>query len=105
MKWEDICSRCGLCCHEKIVDGDFLIIGEETCPFFDADTRLCRVYGHRFETCPRCMKVNLFRACFARYLPSSCAYVRWARARHIRLVRERTVILSYGKDTDSHQLD
>ena len=105
MKWEDICSRCSLCCHEKIIDGDYLIISDITCDYLDTVSGLCTVYEKRFEKCERCMKVNLFRACFASYLPPGCQYVLWAKKHHIRFAKDKKLILSYGKDAETDKLD
>ncbi len=45
-KWESKCSRCGLCCHEKVVSGNTLVIDlDSRCEFYDpkeqAMHRLC----------------------------------------------------------------
>lgn len=94
MKWEDMCLRCGLCCHEKVVEEDCLTILDETCAFFDDESGLCKVYKERFSKCPRCLKVTVARAMTAPFLPDSCAYVIWARKHHIRLRRHRVTVFS-----------
>lgn len=91
-EWEELCSRCGLCCHEKVVGKDELVILSETCEFLDPETRLCKVYEDRFEKCPRCRKVNLARAMLAPYLPETCSYVLWARSHHLRLRKKRSML-------------
>ena len=94
-RWEDLCLRCGLCCKEKVVTPEFLIIYDEMpCEFHDTETGLCRVYPERFRKCPRCEKVTVFKAMFAPYLPESCGYVRWARAHKVRYVRPRETVLA-----------
>ena len=94
MKWEDICSNCGLCCHEKAVSKDFLIIFESVCDFYDEKNKRCSVYDERFDKCDRCLKITPLRAAFASYLPSSCAYVLWAKRHHIRFRKDKEVVLS-----------
>ena len=96
-KWEDICLRCGLCCHEKAVDDEFLYIMDETCEFYNEETGLCSVYDERFDKCPRCMKVTPLRAMTAPYLPETCGYVLWARKHHLRLCRRRFPVFSSTK--------
>ncbi len=97
VSWEDICTNCGLCCHEKAVDKNFLLIDTNAaCSFYDSVNKRCKVYDKRFEKCSRCLKVTPWRACFASYLPSSCAYVRWAEAHHIRFARKRETITGSG---------
>ena len=42
--WEDICSRCGLCCMNKAVTKDFLILDTSyPCEHLDMETKLCKV--------------------------------------------------------------
>ncbi len=97
MKWEDICTRCGLCCHEKVVLPDCLLIDmDAACSFYDRETGLCTVYEDRFNACPRCLKVTPLRAMAADYLPPSCAYVRWAERHHLRFARKREMVIKSG---------
>ncbi|MDR2589292.1 MAG: hypothetical protein LBC67_07690 [Spirochaetales bacterium] len=79
--WDSLCGRCGLCCYERSLSsgGEVAVNMSEPCEFLDEDTRLCRVYESRFRACPDCRSVNIFRALFHRFLPSSCAYVRTFR--------------------------
>jgi len=96
-EWEALCSNCGLCCHEKVVSGDFLLIDTSApCSFYDAKSKRCKVYSERFEKCSRCRKVTPFKAAFADYLPSSCAYVCWAKSHHLRFRREKEVVIGSG---------
>lgn len=91
--WEAICNQCGLCCHEKVVLDDALIIDPDSpCSFFDTETRLCKVYEERFEKCPRCQKVGLKKAMFSPALPAGCGYVQWAEKHHIRFARKRELV-------------
>lgn len=95
MSWEDICTNCGLCCHEKIVLPDMLVIDpEKTCEYLSPETGLCTVYKTRFKVCSRCMKVNPLRVMFSSALPPVCGYVRLFERYHIRFARKREMILS-----------
>ncbi len=97
MKWEDICSRCGLCCHEKVIFPEALVIDlSAPCEFYDEKSHSCTVYEHRFESCSRCEKVTPFMAAFGSSLPESCAYVKWAAAHHIRFAKKRELVLAEG---------
>ena len=86
--WEDICTGCGLCCHEKVkvAPRSYVLYLNSRCGFLSDDNK-CTVYDERFEKCPSCRKMTLFRAVFASWLPPSCAYVRWAEKHHIRFAR------------------
>ncbi|MCR5731626.1 MAG: hypothetical protein K6G51_01630 [Sphaerochaetaceae bacterium] len=96
-EWESLCSNCGLCCHEKVVSEDMLLIDlSNPCEFYDSENKCCSVYEERFKKCHRCKKVNLFRAMFASYLPSICGYVRWAKEHHVRLCKEKECVLGNG---------
>lgn len=93
--WEDICTGCGLCCHDKVrIDRrTYLLELDSPCAFLDDEGR-CSVYEERFARCPSCRKMTLFRAVFATWLPPQCAYVQWARRHHIRLSPRHEWILS-----------
>lgn len=91
--WEDICSRCGLCCMNKAVTKDFLILDTSyPCEHLDMETKLCKVYDTRFKECSRCRKVTPFMAAFSPVLPSACAYVRLFSKYHIRFSRKETLL-------------
>ncbi len=95
MNWEAICSRCGLCCHERTVYPDIVEIDlSSPCEFLDKETGLCKVYSNRFAECSRCCKVTPLAAMFSRALPESCSYVEWARKHHIRFRRRREMTIS-----------
>lgn len=74
--------------------GDFLIISERCCEFFDEESRLCKVYDKRFKVCSRCRKVTPLRASLVSYLPPTCSYVMWAKRHHIRLRRDKEMVFS-----------
>ena len=95
--WEDICDRCSLCCYEKAVWDDVLVVDlSRPCEFLDTETHLCTVYEDRFRKCGRCCRVHPFRAIFSPALPQSCAYVRWAEKFHVRLCDKRELVLTEG---------
>lgn len=92
--WEEICSCCALCCHEKAVTPEFLILDlSAPCAFLDEESSLCSVYKERRQLCRRCRKVTLFMAMFSPSLPEPCAYVSWAKRHHIRFARRRELII------------
>ena len=98
VKWENKCSRCGLCCHEKVVSGNTLVIDLDSwCEFYDPKSKQCTVYAKRFVECERCRKMTVWRAMFASYIPETCAYAEWARKGHIRFDRKRYLRLIHTK--------
>lgn len=85
--WEDICTGCGLCCHDKVrVDRRTYVLLSTTCPHLGPDNR-CSVYSDRFKVCPSCHRMTVFNAMFTPWLPPQCAYLQWAKRHHIRLAR------------------
>lgn len=103
MTWENKCQKCGLCCHEKVRYGRELVFDLDSwCEFFDPATRSCSVYFERFKKSTRCKPVTKLKAMCATYLPDECAYVKWARARHIRLAFPRRIRFIHSRsDSDS----
>jgi Uncharacterized conserved protein len=96
-EWEALCLRCGLCCHEKIIYPDELVFElSSPCVHYDEEGKRCLIYNERFEKCPRCEKVTLFKAMFADYLPSECGYVQWARKHHLRFRRAKKEVFEFG---------
>lgn len=88
--WEMKCNRCGLCCHEKIILGDTVLYDLDShCEHYDPKSHSCTIYVERLRQYARCRRVSLFTAMFASYLPESCAYVQWARSKHIRFAQRR----------------
>lgn len=100
-QWEDRCSRCGMCCHEKTIDGrDVYYDTHSWCEHYDPETKSCRIYKERFEQHHRCKPVGLLEAMFASYLPESCAYVQWAARHHLRwCIQRRIHYVSDEEDT------
>ena len=93
VKWEDICDRCGLCCHRKAISGDYLLLDiENPCEHYDKQTHLCKIYNNRFEVEKTCKKVTPFLVAFSAALPSSCAYVRLFKKYHLRFNKKETVL-------------
>jgi|LSQX01.3.fsa_nt_gb hypothetical protein len=107
-KWEKKCTHCGICCHEKVILGDEVLVDCQTpCEFYDQKKHRCNIYVQRLEINPRCLKVTVLRAMFARYLPDECAYVQWARQHHLRfaLKRKFRFITGVRGNTDSEDPD
>ena len=91
-KWEDICNKCGLCCHQKVVAEDFLLLDlAETCEFLDKETNLCTIYKDRVKKCKDCKKVTPFMAAFSPVLPATCAYVKLFQKYHLRFCKMESV--------------
>ncbi|MDR1613150.1 MAG: hypothetical protein LBT97_10285 [Planctomycetota bacterium] len=70
---ENLCRRCGVCCHEKVRFGDQVVITDIPCPFLDEETNLCAVYPDRFEKQPRCSSAD--QSAGVNGLPGDCPYV------------------------------
>ena len=97
-KWESKCSRCGLCCHEKVVSGNTPVIDlDSRCEFYDPKSKQCTVYAERFVESKRCLKMTVWRAMFASYIPETCAYAQWARMGRIRFARKRYLRIIHTK--------
>ena len=79
--WDDLCYRCGKCCHTSHYTqaGDIIVDYSDPCDYLDPLTHYCTVYKDRFRTYRDCGKVNLFRALWSPFLPPSCAYVKTFR--------------------------
>ncbi len=71
--WENLCRRCGVCCHEKVRMGDQVIITDIPCRFLDVATNLCTVYSQRAEKEPRCQSAA--ESAEINALPGDCPYV------------------------------
>jgi uncharacterized cysteine cluster protein YcgN (CxxCxxCC family) len=70
---ENLCRRCGACCHQKIRFPDGVLITDVPCEFLDTETNLCTVYPERFAKQPLCSSAEASVAAGA--LPGDCPYV------------------------------
>ena len=76
-KWESTCSRCGLCCFEKIEDESGTIFFTATpCRYLDPVSRDCKIYERRFEINPDCVKLTEELVRSIPWLHDDCAYRR-----------------------------
>ena len=71
-EWEEKCKRCGLCCHDKELLADALVIYDTACKYLDPETKLCTVYDKRFEVAPWCTKLTPENVKKFKWLPGSC---------------------------------
>jgi len=70
---EELCRRCGRCCCRKFVLKDLVYHTPFFCPHLDRATRLCTVYGRRFQANPQCLSVE--RGIERGVFPADCPYV------------------------------
>jgi uncharacterized protein len=74
-EWEQICTRCGLCCFEKIENEKGAIFFTRTpCRYLDIITRECRIYENRFAINPECVKLTPALLREIRWLHDDCGY-------------------------------
>ena len=74
-EWEKICTRCGLCCFEKIENEKGTIFFTRTpCRYLDIITRECRIYEYRFAINPECVKLTPALLREIRWLHDDCGY-------------------------------
>lgn len=73
--WEELCSRCGLCCFEKATDprGRF-VTTPIPCRHLDIISRECRVYDKRLMVGEGCVQLTPEVVREADWLPESCVY-------------------------------
>jgi hypothetical protein len=71
---EDLCRRCGACCHEKVVLGEEIYLTDVPCRHLDPETNLCRIYRSRLDRNRRCLSVA--EGIARRAFPADCPYVR-----------------------------
>jgi len=74
---ESLCRRCARCCYEKLIVGGRVFTTRTPCPHLDVRTRLCTVYGTRFQVNPRCLDVE--QGIEFGVFPANCPYVRGLR--------------------------
>lgn len=76
-EWEALCSRCGLCCFEKIEDDSGTIFFTATpCRYLDPVSRSCKIYERRFQINPECVKLTEEMVRSIPWLHDDCAYRR-----------------------------
>lgn len=73
---ENLCRRCGACCHEKLRIGKLVLITDIPCEYLDVETKLCRIYDTRSEIEPRCLGADEAKEANAQ--PADCPYVAGA---------------------------
>ncbi|MCB9481722.1 MAG: YcgN family cysteine cluster protein [Desulfobacteraceae bacterium] len=76
-EWELICSRCGLCCMEKLIDSetDELYFTCVSCIYLELDSLRCSVYEKRCEQKKDCVKLSVdYLEKYINYLPTNCSY-------------------------------
>ncbi|MDY0360195.1 MAG: YcgN family cysteine cluster protein [Desulforegulaceae bacterium] len=76
-EWELICSCCGLCCMEKLIDSETqeLYFTCVSCTYLDLDSLKCSVYKKRLELKKDCIKLNIdYLENYINYLPTNCSY-------------------------------
>ncbi|MDR0859509.1 MAG: hypothetical protein LBO09_00575 [Candidatus Peribacteria bacterium] len=72
-QWENLCKRCGKCCHIKHRVGKVTIIDPElVCPHLRSDNS-CDIYEHRLSS--ECLSVQeVLQKGISGIIPESCAY-------------------------------
>ena len=88
-EWESLCDKCGLCCLQKIGDGDsgtgkikYLAI---SCEYLDASTCHCLIYENRKRLKPDCVKLSPKKISQVMgWLPTTCAYRCLAEGKHLK---------------------
>lgn len=75
-EWEALCSRCGLCCLEKVEDQGQIFYSRVACQLFDSINCCCSNYAHRHEIVPECQAMNANNIKEYYWLPPTCAYRR-----------------------------
>ncbi len=70
----DLCLRCGRCCREKVDIEGVIFYTDRVCKFWDARTKLCKVFRRRRRLCPNCE--DLAGAIRDGLLPGDCPFVR-----------------------------
>ncbi|MDY0133058.1 MAG: YcgN family cysteine cluster protein [Desulforegulaceae bacterium] len=76
-EWELICSRCGLCCMEKLIDSETeeLFFTCVSCVYLNLDDFNCNIYEKRFECKNDCVKLSIdYLEKYIKHLPINCSY-------------------------------
>lgn len=75
-QWESICDGCCQCCAHKLQDDETEEICKTNvvCQYLDTQKGQCRVYQHRHEYVPDCIKVTPDNAAALSWMPETCGY-------------------------------
>jgi uncharacterized protein len=73
MNKEDICRKCGKCCHKKTWKDGKIILLQTHCQHLDPETNLCTIYQDRFKLY-NCLTIE--QAIINKALPKDCPYVK-----------------------------
>jgi len=84
-EWESLCSRCGICCFQRITDpktgaSHYTSI---RCRHLNAATLQCDAYENRFDINCSCEKVTPENIRGLKQLPDSCGYRTIAEGRDL----------------------
>jgi uncharacterized cysteine cluster protein YcgN (CxxCxxCC family) len=89
-QWEEICSQCGDCCFEKVIDSYGNIHHTSIpCRYLDIATRLCKVYHKRFETGEECIRLTPALIKEVDWLSDSCAYVQLLQSEGFENIKKK----------------
>lgn len=75
-EWESLCSRCGICCLNRLTDRKTgkVFFTKIACRFLDPDRCTCTVYAKPFYSVPECEKITPENVGKIRWLPKTCGY-------------------------------
>jgi len=84
-EWESLCDGCGICCLQKIEDGETggINLTSVSCDFLDTVNCRCLVYEDRFLVNPDCVRLSPEKARHIEWLPLTCAYRCVAEGREL----------------------
>ena len=80
-EWEALCDGCGLCCLNKVEDGDTgkLTFTSIACDLFECTACNCTDYKNRKKRVPDCVSFTMKNVYELDWLPPTCAYTRRAK--------------------------
>lgn len=74
-QWDSLCRQCGLCCFDKYEDEQGVVFYTQTaCRYLDVVSRRCKIFEHRFEINPSCIKLTPELVRSLCWLPADCGY-------------------------------
>ena len=84
-EWESLCSRCGICCFQRIIDPKTGAPHYTSirCRHLNAGTLQCDDYDNRFDVNHSCEKVTPENIRDLKQLPDSCGYRTIAEGRDL----------------------